>query len=208
MTLLGIPRCSVVGAGGGAVAAGAIAGDGAGRQGCIRTLFQGRFEAREGELPPTMTIDANGAPVPMTDQNLDIFGAGLANRWDKFEVVKAVSMGAGDSSQLFHGYAGAYNAYNATVYATAHIQQAAAAGAAGWVPGAASLTANNATVLAGRLSPATAKGRYQYVLTTSGVTSVCSRNDLGTRIAGLLTTVTQVIVTYTIHESSTPQERG
>ena len=168
MTLFGIQRCSVIGAGGGVVAAGVVAGDGAGRQACIRTCFQGRFEAKEGELPPTMTIAANGAPVPMTDLNLDVFGAGLPGRWDVFEVVKAVSMGAGDSSQLFHGYTTAYNAYNAQVYATALIQQAANVGAAGWVPH--SMIENNATVLAGRPSPATAKGRYKYVLTTSGVT--------------------------------------
>ena len=152
------------------------------------TCFQGRFEAREGELPPSMTIDANGAVTAMTNANISLSGAvhadtGLAGRWDTWEVVRYAAYGYGGGadrairSQLSSGMTTLTTGYNAMGYNAAVSTDAVMPSTEdGLVPA-------DAFAHGQRLCPTHSKGRARYILTPSGPTSASSRNDLGTRTA-------------------------
>ena len=146
------------------------------------TIFKGRFEAKEGEFPPSMTIDG-GAVVAMTNANIST--SEIAGRWDKFEVHRFTTIGnSGDArattaarTQLSGGMAGDMATYNVATYNN---------GDAGWTAllppyGPTNLVPNNAEINSLRICPTHSLGRYKYILTPSGPTSACSRNDLGAR---------------------------
>ncbi len=138
-------------------------------------IFTGRFEAKEG-LPESMTV-AGGQVVEMTDANmvLDVPG-----RWDKFEIIRFVAPGSaavlggmGIHPGLSGGIRTARNNYNAVVWAASTMATVQ------WPYGTAALVPTDAQLTTHHQSPTHTRGRYNYILTPSGVTSASSRNDLG-----------------------------
>ena len=182
IALLGMQRYNANMAAGNVAAGNLVAGGAAGLVAPVNTIFQGRFEAAEGEMPPSMTVQ-NGVVVPMTTANLFHHGPGIhiPGRWDKFEILRFVVAGNGGDGQalnhiqLMSGMLTDHTAYNANVYATARITTAL-------MPyGTETLVPLNAQVTALRIAPTHARGRFKYVLSTSGTTSTSAMNALGVR---------------------------
>ena len=147
-----------------------------------RQVFTSRFEAREGRFPPSMTyagIAAGSAVVGMSAANISELD--LANRWDTFECKRFVTIG-------YQGGAAAYqtqiaqsvnldtSAYTAAVDVTDRI---ATTFHTDRYPTSQAAAAPAAAVGGCNLSPDFSLGRYRYILTPSGPTSACSRNNLG-----------------------------
>ena len=153
------------------------------------TCFQGRFEAKEREMPPTMTAAA-GVGVPMTHNNM--VDSTIAGRWDKFEIVKFLPFGNGGARNPVDGTAGnqsmrtqvsggmntAMRVYNPVVPANIVV-----ADTGPWPATAAALVPVNANSTHARVCPTHALGRCRYILSSSGQTSACARNALGARAA-------------------------
>jgi len=115
----------------------------------------------------------------MTEMNMveDVPG-----RWDKFEIIRFVTPGTGalaaNDPGLSGGIVALRNDFNAVVWANS------AMATARWPYGTAALVPTDAQLTQHHQSPTHTRGRFDYILTPSGVTSACSRNDLAIYHAG------------------------
>ena len=132
-----------------------------------------------------MTIEgALRTPVAMASDNVLLTGpvgaaTGLAGRWDTWEIIKCVTPGNGGDAiaarriQLTSGMAAAQDVLN--VNTTSEILTADNR----WQYGITQYVPNNGAVRNTRIAPTHARGRFRYILSSTGQRSVASNTSLG-----------------------------